>query len=66
MTVQQLKAALAGSVLEKEAIIAQKDAAIAGQKAAIEDLTVAISKHHTVEDQMKVTVGTLELAFASA
>ncbi|KAI0744824.1 hypothetical protein C8Q76DRAFT_851734 [Earliella scabrosa] len=41
VTVQQLKTALAGSVLEKESIITQKDAAIAGQKAAIEDPTTA-------------------------
>ena len=55
-----------GSVLEKDAIIAQKDVASAGQKATIEDLTSAISKHHTVEDQTKVTVCTLDLALASA
>ena len=49
-------------MFEKDAIIAQKCAAIAGQKATIEDLHAAIRKHRTAEDQTKVTVDALELA----
>ena len=49
-------------MFEKDAIIAQKDAAIAGQKATIEDLHAAISKHLIAENQTKVTVDALELA----
>ena len=48
--------------MEKDAIIAQKDVAIAGQTATIEDLHAAISKHRTAEDQTKVAVDALELA----
>ena len=62
VTVEDLRNTARESVLEKDAIIAQKDVAIAGHKATIEDLHAAISKHRAAEDQTKVTVDALELA----